>query len=312
MKRFIALLFTLMASCTMVPAQTLQVATGAPDGTYSRMLREVKHVCSSDIALNEVGSSGSVENVTNLVGNQVNAAFVQADVLWLRSRTEDLGNVKTLVSLHKEAVHVVTRAQSGLKTGGTLGTSIGAKDVVFTDVTSLAGYRVGAAGGSFVTAQVIRLQSDIAFTVQQFDKNDNALAALKAGTVQAVILVGGAPLGSVEKLGAEYRLLPFPAETVEKLSKVYHPTRLTYSKLNAAGVTSVATDALFVTREYRTERMIRGLAALRGCIQANIDDLKETTGTHPAWQAVDPANRGKWAYYELPATSSPITTAKKK
>lgn len=35
---------------------------------------------------------------------------------------------------------------------------------------------------------------------------------------------------------------------------------------------------------------------------ADLDEIKETTGTHPAWQGVRADNRGMWPYYELPAT----------
>ena len=37
------------------------------------------------------------------------------------------------------------------------------------------------------------------------------------------------------------------------------------------------------------------------CATASLDDLKENTGTHPAWQFVDGGNRGKWPWYDLPA-----------
>jgi hypothetical protein len=71
--------------------------------------------------------------------------------------------------------------------------------------------------------------------------------------------------------------------------------------VNAAGVTTVATDALFVTREYKTPAMVNSLAKFRACALAKVLELQETTGSHPAWQGVDPANRGKWAWLELPA-----------
>lgn len=87
----------------------------------------------------------------------------------------------------------------------------------------------------------------------------------------------------------------------ERLKGVYRPARLNYAKMGAAGVPTVATDALFVTREYKTAKMVDSLSRFRGCALSKIDELKETTGTHPAWQRVDPANRGKWAYYDLPA-----------
>jgi len=84
------------------------------------MFKELSNACGTEVPLVEVNSTGSMENVNNLVGNQVNAAFVQSDVLYLRARTEELGNVKTLLALHSEQVHIVTRAASGLKTGGVM------------------------------------------------------------------------------------------------------------------------------------------------------------------------------------------------
>lgn len=299
MKRlFTIALFALLSFAA--GAQQLQVATGGPSGTYSAMLKQLTAVCGTGVALIETNTSGSQDNINRLIGNQVNAAFVQSDVLYLRARTEDLGNVKTLLALHPEQVHIVARAASGIKEGGTMG--IGAKEVVFTDLASLAGRRVGAAGGSQVTAQVIRLQSEIAYNVVPFDKDADVLKALTEGQIDAAILVGGAPLGTVSGLGPQFKLLPISAPVIEKLKGVYRPARLNYSKMNAAGVATVSTDALFVTREYKTHKMTEGLAKLRSCALGALDEMKETTGTHPAWQFVDGANKGKWPYYELPAT----------
>jgi len=297
MKKLFTIMLCLAALCAQ--AQTLKVATGSAKGTYAAMFKELTQVCGNEVAMVEVPSTGSMDNINQLVGNQVNAAFVQSDVLYLRARTEELGNVKTLLALHNEALHFVAKTASGIKEGGTLG--IGAKEVVFTDLSSLAGRRVGASGGSAVTAQVVRLQSEIAFTVLAFDTNDLALKALNDGGVDAVLMVGGQPLGGVSALGAQYKLLGIPPNVAERLKGVYRPARLNYPKMNAAGVSTVATDALFVTREYKTAKMVDSLAKFRACALNKIEDLKETTGTHPAWQAVDPANRGKWAWYELPA-----------
>lgn len=282
-------------------AQTLRVATGGAKGTYSQMSKELSNACGTEVPLVEVNSTGSMENVSNLVGNQVNAAFVQSDVLYLRARTEELGNVKTLLALHSEQVHIVTRATSGLKTGGVMG--VGGSAVNFTDLSSLAGYKVGAAGGSVVTAQVIRLQSEIPFNVVPFETNDAVLAAVKSGAVEAGLFVGGSPMPLIAALGPDLKLLPISGAVVERLKGVYKPARLNYPKMGAAGVTTVSTDALFVTREYKTEKMTSSLARFRACALAKLDDLKETTGTHPAWQGVDPANKGKWAWYELPSGS---------
>lgn len=300
----IALAFAVCAALffVIVPrahAQQLQVATGKAGDTYSTMLKQLGARCGNSVAIIEHNSSGSNDNISQLVGNQVNAAFVQSDVLWLRARTEDLANVKTLLALHPEQVHVVALASSGIKEGGVLG--VGGKDVLISDISQLAGRRIGAAGGSLVTAQVMRLQSEIPFNVVPFDKGDDVLAALDARQIEAAVFVGGAPLGTITKLDQRYKLLPITGPVVEKLKGVYRPARLNYSKMNAAGVPTVATDALFVTREYKTPKMVDGLAKLRACALDSIDELKETTGTHPAWQFVSTENKGKWPWYELPA-----------
>ncbi len=295
---FTALILT--AAATTASAQQLQVATGSAVGTYSTMFKQLSGRCGNAVALVEINSTGSQDNMERLVGNQVNAAFVQSDVLYLRARTEDLSNIKTLIALHPEQVHLLARASSGIKTGGTMG--IGAKEVVFNDLRDLAGRRVGAAGGSTVTAQVVRLQSEVPFNVVPLASEAAVRKALDDGVIDAGLFVGGAPLPFIAALGAEYKLLSIAPATVEKLKGVYRPARLNYSKMGAAGVATVSTDALFVTRQYKTQRMTDGLAKLRQCAFAELDDLKETTGTHPAWQAIEAGNKGKWAWYDL-ATS---------
>lgn len=283
--------------CFSAQAQTLKVATGGAKGTYSTMFKEINKECADQIPMIEQNTSGSVENINLLVGNQINAAFTQTDVLYYRAKTEDLGGVKTLLALHPEEVHVIALRESLLKAGGTLG--FGAKPVVFNTVADLAGRRVGAAGGSYITAQFIRLQSEIAFTVQQYDSNDKMMAALKAGEIEAALMVVGAPAPAVTALNTTYKLLSFPEAVVERLKGVYRPARLNYTNVGAQGITTVATDALFVTREYKTAKMTEGLAKFRACALSKIDELKETTGTHPKWQAVSADNKGKWAWYEL-------------
>jgi hypothetical protein len=80
--------------------------------------------------------------------------------------------------------------------------------------------------------------------------------------------------------------------------------------MGAAGVPSVQVGALFVTREYKTEKMTTSLARFRSCALDKIDELKETTGTHPAWQAVEASDKGKWPWYELPSVTAARTSKK--
>lgn len=290
-------LSVLALSASIVSAQTIKVATGSQKGTYATMFKELNAQCATSLPMIETVTTGSVQNIDLLTGNQVNAAFTQTDVLYFRSRTEELGNVKTLVALHPEEVHVITRVSSGIKSGGFVG--VGGKEIQFNSISDLANYKVGAAGGSYVTAQVIRLQSEIPFQAINYEDSAKALVALGKGEVEAVIMVGGAPLGAVAELPSSFKLIAIPESVQAKLKGVYKPARLSYTKLNAQGVPTVATDAIFITREYKTDRMKQSLSKFRECFNKTVPELQETTGTHPAWQKVDTSNKGKWVWYDV-------------
>lgn len=307
----LALVATLLASAAVTAsAQTqLKVSTGSSSGTYSRMFKEFAAVCKDQITQIEMPSTGSVQNMDRILANEVNATIVQTDVLYYRARNEDLSNIKTLFALYPEEVHVVALKESVIKEGGTMG--IGAKPAQINDVGALAGRNVAAWGGSFVTAQVIRLQTEIAFTVIETDGFKTAIDMLNKGQVAAIIMVGGQPMSDIASLTAQYKLLPFTDLTIGKLKSVYVPAKLNYSNMGQGGqgIPTVATEALFVTRAYKTQKYVESLAALRACFKANVDDLAETTGTHKKWASVKSDNTGKWAYYDLPTVAPVVITS---
>jgi len=304
----IAMIVGVLAISTSAMAQTqLKVATGGPTGTYHRMFVEFQGMCKDQIMQIEVPSKGSVDNMDKLLGNEVNAAIVQTDVLFYRARNEDLGSIKTLFSMYPEEVHVITSAVSPIKTSGALGLGIiGSKPLQFNTVNDLAGQSVAAWGGSIVTAQVIRLQSEVAFTVVEVADFKAAKAALDAGKVAAIVMVGGQPMADVQTLTNAYKLLAFPEATMGKLKSVYVSAKLNYSGMGqgGSGVQSIATESLFVTRAYKTAKYVESLAALRGCFQASLPEMQETTGFHKKWSAVKAENTGKWSFYELPAMAA--------
>lgn len=311
-----SLLFAAAYGGAQAQQAELKVATGEcvkdSCSTYVTMFRELKARCTGDLTLTEVQSKGSVESVDRLLNNEINAGIVQTDVLFWRRRTEDLNAVKTLVALHPEEIHFVAPADSGVKAGGIGVGSIRIKQeaVTFTQVDQLAGYRVGVVGnsGSMVTARLIRAEGNVNYEVVLFDNGDKLRAALDAGEVQAIVYVGGAPLPSISALDSRYKLLGFSPALITTLKDIYRPATLNYGKMNAAGIKSMATEANLVTREYKTPKMVAALSAFRSCALSAIDELKETTGTHKKWQAVQSDNKGKWPWYELPVAA----VAKKK
>ena len=279
-------------------AQSLIIATGSSSGTYHKMFQELNKRCGLDIS--EQASLGSNDNIDKMVANQVNGAMVQTDVLILRSKTEDLSKVATLFSLHSEQVHLIARSEGVTSGGVSIGSfNVGGKTIHFNTITDLNGRNVGAAGGSVLTAKVIKMQSGINYNVVEFPTNKAALDALQTGQVDSVVIVGGEPMSEVAALPATYRLLPIPAQIQDKVKGVYQPARLSYRNLNAAGVPTVSIKSLLVTREYKSPKFVSLLKQYRACFMSNIDELQETTGTSPAWQSVDKADQGKWKWEEL-------------
>lgn len=273
-------------------AQQLKVATGDPKGTYSRLFRELNARCGDAIEMAEVNTNGSMANIDALEGNQVNAALVQTDVLVYRGGAEDLSGVKTLVALAPEEVHIIVQSEPrrGLFGFG--------KKAAASTLSDLKDAKVGAAGGSVITAKVIAAQSGIHLDVVPYKDNAAALDALRAGDVDAVVAVGGAPLGVVSELDPAFRLVTVPPAMQTKLASVYRPAKVSYPRMNALGIPTLAIDALFVTRDYKTPTYARGLLKVRQCLYSHLQELAETTGTHPKWQQVSATNKGKWPFYE--------------
>jgi uncharacterized protein len=289
-------------------AQQVKVATGGPKGTYHALFANIAEKCGEQMAMIEVPSSGSLENLDKLTGKEVGAAFMQTDALFASAQGRDLGNIKTLVAFNREAAHVVAMANSGLKTSGNM-VGMNKQDIVFGTAEDLNGYKIAAAGGSVITAQLVKLQGQVNWTIVPAKDNDEAIAWLKSGQVQAVMMVGGQPFPLMKTLGSDMKLLSFKQGTVDLLKTVYVADKLSYPKLSPTAISTIATEALLVTRTYNTPDKIGDLAKLRKCVYDNIGAWKDADGAHPAWEQVNAENKGKWAYYILP---EPTEVKKKK
>lgn len=296
-------------------AEDFKVATGGPKGTYTQFLKEISKYCSSSdgLTLVNVETSGSVENLQLLLDNQVNAAFVQEDVLFFKDKTDNIQNqVKTLMALYPEEVHILTLSDPIKQTqeGKHFWSKDTTTEISLNTLDDLANRQVGASGGSFITEQLIRLQAEIPFQVKEYPNNDALFKAVQTREVAAGIfvggqpypLIGGDPASKKPALGPEWKLLSLQPQTADKLKSIYKLARLKYPKMTASSINSVSTDSLLVTANYQTPRMVSMLKQLHDCIQSHLADFKETTGFHAKWRQVDPDNKGRWpSVYQFPA-----------
>lgn len=322
MKRAIVLV-ALMATSLMVSAQSLTVATGAAGktpGTYSTIFHQLADRC-KDTGLNmaEKPTSGTIENVELLLGNQVNGAFVQPDVLALKNMgmANEMARIKTLVTLHQEQVHILAMAAPKIEGGvSAWGKNVGGKEVVFTNINDLKGRRVAASGGSLATAKVLNQFLELNWQINEnYGTTDEVLAAVGKGEVDAAVVVGGAPMAAIKALPKTYKLIEIGESSRDRVKDVYkQKAGLSYSNLSSNTIPSVSMNSLFVVLDYKTAKNVTALAMLRQCFYANLDDIKETSGMHPAWQTIKADEKGSWAWYNLPEvpTQSPVQTKVKK
>ena len=288
---------------------TIAGGGGAKNGsTYSAMLGDLAGVCSTDeLPLEEVNTNGGVKNLELLKANKVKAALVPTSVLAAAKleNSTSVANIKTLFALHPEEVHLVARADTKFEGGVTMfGKNVGGDKVAYNQAEDLKGRTVGAVGGSVVDARILGSMLHLGYNVTPFDDNAKLFDALTKGQLDAAVIVAGAPSTVVEKLpNGRFKFLPIRPN--QELASVYNPTKVQYQNVSEGkAVDTISTQALLVSRTFRSPEMLTSLAKLRACFVASVPKLQDKDGSHPKWQDVDPTNRGKWDWYDLPTVAS--------
>jgi uncharacterized protein len=316
MKRFACIAALAAVSCSAAAQEAMIVSTGSPTGTYSSMFKSIQMLCGDKVALQELNSTGSDENIDNLINKKADLAFVQTDALQMTANNDPRAgeaNIRTLVPLHNEEVHPIalkdlSRVSGGLSFGGK--NFFGSKQEL-TSLADLNGIKVGAWGGSYTTARAIAILGGVQYEPVQFPNEAQALAALDKGQIGAIIAVGGQPLGFVQKLGPGYKLLRIDSGLAAKV-KAYTPARVSYRNIGASGVETIAARAYLVTKNYTTPERRARLSALKQCILDNEGNFKEGTGHHPKWADVDLKAPTVWANYETTPAIAQAPAAKRR
>jgi uncharacterized protein len=169
---------------------------------------------------------GSIENLRLINGGQIESGFAQADLggwayngVNLFSNGGPLKKLRAIASLFPVAVHLVIPADSAIGSLKDLRGKRVALGEAGSGTAAVAAVLVAAAGlgeGDF-TAKYLR--------------PGPAGAELKAGTVDAMFLVGGYPVPAIREVAASIpvRLVPIEGPIVEALRKdfsFYYPTEI--------------------------------------------------------------------------------------
>ena len=287
-------LFTLMFSPVVFAQGEITIAADSSSGTYHTTLAQIIKVCSTppQFVVREAAgvSGGAVGNLQALLDNEVNAAFLHSDVYQAKAGSDEgYQQIKTLLTLYPEPVHIVARRDSGIKKGGHFG--YGGTAVEIDSLADAKGYTIGASGGGVITSRVLQGQGQGGFQVAEYGKGAEVLAALDKGDIVAAIFVGASPLANIAKLDpTKYKLIPVGENIASHVSGWYRDAKLNYRGLADGPVKTIAPMALVMTREYKTASKRINQAHFRQCFYEHLDDLQDN-GT-PQWRQVKPGDRG--------------------
>lgn len=285
-------LLLLGAALAWAQQPTLRLATGGETGTYYVMGNNMATYCSAGLNLQVQKTGGTDDNIERLTSaNKADIAIAQKDILFKRAKFNkdaSVANLLAVMPLYGEAMHVVVKKQSAVNTFTDLGAVVG----------RLGGYlggkqgkKIGAYGGSIESAEIFKALSGIDYEVVPVADNASGLAALDKGEIDALMAMGGAPLGWVgDKLDrSKHRLIPVTV-SMENMSQAYRRINITYTKLGVNALPTVATDAILVTRNFTSPEKVQAVSLLRKCITTELTRMQEADDTHGQWQNVQKDN----------------------
>ncbi len=172
----------------------------------------------AEAAARPVSSNGSVANVNGIAGGSLESGFSQSDVaFWAHSGTgifADKGaveKVRAIANLYPESIHLVARADSGIKS-----------------VADLKGKKVSLdepGSGTLVDARLILeayglTEEDVE---AEFLKPNQAADLMRDGNMDAFFFVGGFPAGAITELATslDITLVPIAGPEAEGLLGKY-------------------------------------------------------------------------------------------
>jgi len=285
-------------TASRVKAQTIQkpmvVSSGGANGTYYRLMKEFDEAAPGLIINRE--SDGSLTNIDRVMDNQAELGVTQFDALVVRAfkETNLKERIRLLAILHAEEVHFIAKSAPQ---GGILGMPF-FKSAPLSSVDDLRGQKLGFWGGAVITEQVISAMTLIGWVPVEYPDQNAALQALNSDHIQAILAVGGQPLGWMSELSRDYRLLGVTDGMVTRLAPVYEKTTLTYRNLGQEGVQALSIRAMLVTRNYTSRSKHDQLQMIRDKLANVVGDIRETRGTHPKWEEIDPgAVTDRWPMY---------------
>ena len=283
MKRSIAILCLILMAGAFLAATAseaaMNVMTGREKGTYYQFgLNLQQLVKPKGIELGVQPSTGSIENLYAVFKRpNTQLGIVQSDVLAFVSRVQSnptlmriAQKTKMVFPLYNEEIHLLGKAD-------------------IPDFDGLQGRRVAVGeegSGTYLTARLLFEVSGVTPSEMVPIGTDEALARLKAGTIDAMFYVAGYPVKLFSDGVTEADRLALIPIANRKLLEFYQPTLIpakTYA-WQPGDVGTIAVKAVLVSYDFRNLDCDQ-VGRFAQILYEDIGWLRENG--HPKWKSVD-------------------------
>ncbi len=291
-KYFTLLLLLSLFSSEYLSAQMI-ILSGPERGSYHSFVNDMINVLENDSirAFTNVSTNGAAYNFNELAdpNTPVKMAMMQSDYLYYmqmldnKNNTERTNNIKVLMPLGNEEIHIITREEDNL-----------------TSLTDLAKKRIacGTEGqGTYATAILIKDKSRVFWNTEvlHFEK---ALKDLMGYKIDGFIMVGTAPLPGIQfnPQSVVTKLSIMNLENVNDWAQYYQPETIaagTY-KWQENDVQTYSVKTVLVVNESKLTQEDREMIEIfTQKIKSSYTTLVEIG--HPGWVEVnfadwDPSN----------------------
>jgi TRAP-type uncharacterized transport system substrate-binding protein len=284
-------------------ADELRVATGQKGKGYSKIFEELNEVCGNEVTLEEIESKGSLDNVDKLVTNEADVGFIQLDTMYQMMNSDDqVRKLRTVASMHTNLLHILT-----LTNGTPIKQLVNnnkevyeiwkdnkkevIKNLKITKFSQLRGMKVGLVGTSQIIVRKLNGMMNYGLQTIDYEKDDDAIAALKEGKIMAVFTVAAFPHGIINKLTTTNGMSLIPYDLIPP--QPYELSKKSYSKLGAYGIGFLSSRNMLMSRNFSGNKA-KVVQKLKQCISKNLNNFKDNYS--PAWSEIDSLNN----YYNLP------------
>lgn len=279
MKKILCLVLSLgmlLFSHTSTSSEMTMV-TGSQTGTYYQFGLDIRKLLYPEVKLSVLPSPGAFTNLLAMGYQNIPLGIIQFDVLdSLLIGSDDVTlrelaqSIRVVFPLYNEEIHLLVSSK-------------------IKQLADLNGKQVaiGSNGsGTSLTAPLLLNTLEIKPSKQIKIGGEDAIEELRAGNIDAMFYVVGAPAALFQKrvkATDKFHLLPIPAELGGTFSSVTIPAG-TYS-WQETEVKTVATKAFLVTHAHTlTDPECHKVGNLAQIIYDRLDELKETG--HSKWKNV--------------------------